>query len=246
MQPEERLLHRLPSDRHLEATGSSSMKEIPLGVSGRTALVDDEDYERLMKLGVWLFNKKTGQVYCQVSLHRAVLNYGPGEPHIDHKDRNPLNCQKENLRPATKSQNGMNRGKFKARETSSRYKGVCWHKVSEKWIAYITLDQKRHFLGSYDTEEDAARAYNIKALELFGEFGALNDVPEPFVVPKKSCRGWGNSQYRGVRYSPIKKRWIVKFELNGRVLHVGSFREEQEAARAYDALARQHGRATNF
>ena len=66
----------------------------------------------------------------------------------------------------------MNRNK--TLNTSSRFKGVYWHKIRRKWYAKIDIDNKRIYLGSYEDELDAASAYNTKAVELFGEYANLN------------------------------------------------------------------------
>ena len=60
--------------------------------------------------------------------------------------------------------------------TSSQYKGVAFHKRRSRWCADIKFDRKNLYLGHFDTEEDAARAYNTKAIELFGELAHLNPV----------------------------------------------------------------------
>lgn len=93
---------------------------------------------------------------------------------IDHIDNNPSNNNIENLRKVTQSQNCMNRKPHKNR--SSKYKGVCWHKASNKWIAQICINYKIIYLGLFINKIDAAIAYNKKAKELFGEFANLNEV----------------------------------------------------------------------
>lgn len=67
----------------------------------------------------------------------------------------------------------MNRNKQKE-PTSSVYKGVCWDKNRCKWMSSIKINGKNKYLGRFDSEVDAANAYNIAALELFGEFAQVN------------------------------------------------------------------------
>jgi hypothetical protein len=43
-----------------------------------------------------------------------------------------------------------------------------------KWQAQIGCNGKKIFIGYFDDEEAAARAYDAKAAELFGEYAALN------------------------------------------------------------------------
>lgn len=94
---------------------------------------------------------------------------------IDHRDLNSHNDRIENLREATPSQNIANQSPRKTRQ--SRFKGV--HRTTNKinpYTAYIGYDGKRRHIGVFKTEYHAARAYNRKALELFGEFANLNPV----------------------------------------------------------------------
>lgn len=62
------------------------------------------------------------------------------------------------------------------KKQSSIYKGVGWYKPGKKWRSYLYHNKKAYFLGHFEDEKDAARAYNRKALELFGDKAVLNDV----------------------------------------------------------------------
>lgn len=90
---------------------------------------------------------------------------------IDHIDGNRKNNSVNNLRLATPFQNSANSRKTKS-DTISQYKGVS--KNSRKWRAYIHNDYKTIHLGYYETELEAALAYDVKAIELFGQFACLN------------------------------------------------------------------------
>jgi hypothetical protein len=92
-----------------------------------------------------------------------------------------LNNQRWNLREATTSQNHANRKKTRG---LSRYKGVYWQKIGEKWSAAVKYQGLKHYLGLFKDEADAATAYNLKAFELFGEFARFN-VPVQELRPKQ-------------------------------------------------------------
>jgi hypothetical protein len=94
----------------------------------------------------------------------------------DHKDRNKLNNQKENLRESTFVQNSTN--KTKRNGTSSKYKGIYWNKETQKWRGETTIDNIKQHLGYFDNEKDAALEYNIYAIKYFGEFAVLNNIEE--------------------------------------------------------------------
>lgn len=91
---------------------------------------------------------------------------------VDHLDRDPLNNQRDNLRLASRSQNGANRNIRK--NSLSGYKGVSWHKTAKKWTAKLTLNGKLIHLGYFDDPIDAAKAYDQAAREYFGEFAVTN------------------------------------------------------------------------
>ena len=102
----------------------------------------------------------------------------PDGVRVDHINRDPFDCRKENLRIATQRQNSQNRTKAqrnsRGRECSSVYKGVSWRGKYDCWQSIIVVDGKRHFLGHFAAEIDAAQAYDAAAHRFFGEFAAVN------------------------------------------------------------------------
>lgn len=86
---------------------------------------------------------------------------------VDHKDGNPLNCCRDNLRAATHEQNSRNMKLSRA--NTSGIKGV--RRRLNRWTARIRADGHEHFLGSFETSEEAAEAYRKASAELHGEFG---------------------------------------------------------------------------
>jgi len=94
---------------------------------------------------------------------------------IDHKDRNPLNNTKNNLRICTQKHNRMN-SKKRSGAKYSEYKGVSFNKRCSKYFSTIGVNNKRIFLGNFDLEIDAAKAYNESALIYYKEYAVLNVI----------------------------------------------------------------------
>jgi hypothetical protein len=160
--------------------------EIDLG-KGHIAIIDDEDAELVVGFKWYAMKAPHGKFYAAgwkhmppgryfVHLHRLIANAQPTEI-IDHIDRDPLNCRRSNLRRSTTHQNCYNKGP-RQRPHSSKYKGVFQCRKTGRFRAQITFRGKRTYLGYFASEEEAARAYNEKVIELFGEFGYLNPVSE--------------------------------------------------------------------
>jgi hypothetical protein len=105
-----------------------------------------------------------------VRLHRLIMN-APDGVLVDHINGDSLDNRRSNLRLATHSQNQYN--KRKAKNTSSRFKGVYFRKNRGKWIAYIVAG-KKIWLGSFYSEIEAARAHDQAAMKYHGEFAKLN------------------------------------------------------------------------
>ena len=161
---------------HERRETSDDYRLIPL-TRGQFAIVDAEDYERLSQYK-WCLGGKKGQYYAQrrdhgrmVFMHREILEVPAGMV-CDHINHNILDNRKCNLRVCTPAQNQYNR--LPSERGTSRYKGVCWHKVSRKWTAEIGFNKRRIHIGYYDYEQDAAIAYDDMAIHLFGEFACLN------------------------------------------------------------------------
>jgi hypothetical protein len=100
-------------------------------------------------------------------LHRLIMAVGP-EQKVDHRDRNPLNNCRSNLRVATKVENARNRSA--QRNNKSGLKGVSFVKKTGRWRATINVDGRQQGLGSFVTPEEAHEAYVLAAKRLHGEF----------------------------------------------------------------------------
>jgi len=159
------------------------MKEIKL-TQGKVAIIDDVDYAELSKYK-W-YARLEGKVYYAQRgvkksngkrtiqrMHRFLMNPSVGIG-VDHIDGNGLNNQRSNLRLCNQSENCRNQRAV--RGGSSKYKGVDWFKLLNKWRAKIYVNHKSVHLGVFASEEDAASAYNNTAVKYFGEFAKPNEV----------------------------------------------------------------------
>lgn len=144
----------------------------------RQAIIDDEDFEKLNKYKWYISTKgyaiahtwKNGK-RTTMTMHRIIMK-SPTRGQIDHKNNDKLDNQKINLRLCNTSQNKAN--SLKHHNNKSGYKGVNWHKRDKIWYASICLNYKKYSLGYFKNKIEAAKAYDKRALELFGEFANLN------------------------------------------------------------------------
>jgi hypothetical protein len=161
---------------------------IPL-TQGLFALVDDSD-AAIVNEYKW-FAAKTQRTFYAARQKRIAPGRGGQRvvfmhnelmqcKGIDHEDGDGLNNQRSNLRPATAGQNARNRRKPMSGK-SSRFKGVT--KQGHKFHAQLEHNDKNHYLGTFTDELDAARAYDAKAIEVFGEFAATNEKLGLFHAP---------------------------------------------------------------
>ena len=163
----------------------NDMKKIAL-TRGQFALVDDDDFDRLNQYKWYAsFSRHyapdgnyaaarmvtVGGRQRMILMHREIVN-APNGVHVDHKNRNPLDNQKVNLRLATPQQNGANRRMQK--NNTSGYKGVYLRRRSGKFVAQIKQNGEHIYLGRFETAVRAAQAYDEKAKEIHGEFAVLN------------------------------------------------------------------------
>jgi hypothetical protein len=160
------------------ATPDGDVKRIPLG-GGLYACVDAADYEWLSRRHWTLFSggyaARRDKSNKWVLMHREIMQPPEGMV-VDHIDRNKANNCRFNLRVCTPAENRHNRAKRPG--TSSRFKGVSYIKRFRKYRATFQFNGRPMFLGYFDDEVEAARAYDQRAVECCGPFARLNRPEE--------------------------------------------------------------------
>lgn len=148
------------------------------------AVVDDDDFQRVSKYK-WSLRKenKTNNTFYVRSmtfkkrgdnatlLHRLITN-APDGYDVDHANGNGLDNRRGNLRVCTHQMNGANQKTPKHNTTG--FKGVSGK--GNKFRAYIKVNYKQVYLGTFSTAIEAANAYNLGAQKYFGEFAKLNQL----------------------------------------------------------------------
>jgi hypothetical protein len=155
---------------------------IPL-TQGKTAFIDPEDAALVGVYG-WAAQRRENNLWYAIAYVRGSAANGgtaryvymhalvSGASRPDHIDRNGLNNTKINLRVANGAQNNANQGKRQG--CSSRFKGVTYVARTGKWAAQLHSGGRKHHLGYFTEEEEAARVYDDAAVQKFGEFAATN------------------------------------------------------------------------
>lgn len=166
------------------------MPTIPL-TQGYEALVDAADLPIVASYSWFAHKNSAGKVYAATAvypgggrrvflrMHRLLTSAAPGQP-VDHRNGDGLDNRRDNLRICTVSQNMQNSRAKRAEAGLARYapyKGVTCVGAGNRrrpWRAQIDLPDGRRYLGYHATADDAARAYDVAAVEHFGEFARVN------------------------------------------------------------------------
>lgn len=146
-------------------------------VKEKTVMVSDEDFNKVSHLNWYINNSgyaSTRRVNGKGSLMHRIILCAEKYQEIDHIDGNRLNNQRENLRFVSRAQNNMNQKPCRGK--TSKYKGVYFAKDRMGYRAQIKANNKCIKLGTFNTEIEAARAYNESALKYFGQYARLNEL----------------------------------------------------------------------
>jgi len=142
------------------------------------ALVDVADFLALCHLN-WSIQKigkcRKPRVVrdCNIYLAREIMGFPPGKI-VDHWDRDSLNDRRGNLRVCTVADNNLNRTQIA--KAKSRYKGVAWNPSTGNWQVYCGRRGNKVMVGRFESELEAARAYNEFAKSNYGAMAYLNPV----------------------------------------------------------------------
>lgn len=168
-----------------------------------------------------------------------------------------LNFPDRRLRPASMEEMRAWSFKLRKRRTSSRFIGVIRHleaETSRPWGAQIAHGGRHQLLGSWESEHEAAVAYDRAALYLVGPTAKLNFPSEsPKVGPASpkairdnayaQFKATKTSRFRGVHRAHRTGNWVAQITAGGRAHHLGTFVVEEDAAETYDRAAKKlHGR----
>lgn len=146
---------------------------------GSLVLFDDKD--GLLAEDKTLYRGSNGYVYYSEwsggksrpdLFHLLIMGKHPGM-HVDHRDGDPLNCHRNNLRVVTYQKNQVNRHRLNRNNTSG-VRGVTLHRPTQKWLAQIMVDRKSIYLGLYADLEDAVVARQQAEWKFFGELCPTN------------------------------------------------------------------------
>lgn len=153
------------------------MKQITL-TQGKVTPVSDHRFEHFNQWK-WHADLNHGNWYAvriegtrKIKLHREIMGVTDPTIQVDHKDRDGLNNQDDNLRVATHAQNQHNRRLNK--NNTSGFKGVFWDKRRKKYRAHIRVDGKKIWLGDFTDPTEAAKVRDGAAKQYHGIFATTN------------------------------------------------------------------------
>jgi hypothetical protein len=161
--------------------------------------------------------------------------------------KEPQSNYQINETPEIKETNNYKLARQQALNNTGKYKGVCWSSDKNKWKAELKKEYTISFLGYYENEEDAGKAYNDYALfvnKTENKNYVLNNIPnyisEPRDIPninKEKSNEKKTSKYTGVSYDSKRKYYVVGIKFENKTYNLGRNENEEECAKIYNQQA---------
>lgn len=166
---------------------------------------------------------KTRTIHSLVS--ECFLNHNPCGYNlvVNHKNFIKTDNRKLNLEIISQRKN-TNKKHLKS---SSKFTGVSWDKLTEKWISQIFVNGKVLYIGRFTKQIDAYRYYK-KALK------SIKNGTEIIVIESNFT-----SKYKGVSWHKKNKKWQSQCRINSKQIHLGYFDYEIDAYKAYQSKLKQ-------
>jgi hypothetical protein len=207
------------------AVPQGDVRLIPL-TEGLYTYVDAADYEWLSQ---WNWHITSGGYAArsgpgkQIFMHREIMQPPPGMV-VDHADANKANNCRFNLRVCTRKQNQGNLPK--QRGTHSRFKGVSYSKRHARCFAQCDFGGRHRWLGFFDNEVEAARAYDYAAVQECGEYARVN-FPQEW--PPERRRAVHAAYQAALKKASKKTRHKPKAKTNKKKVKANSNRKKANA-----------------
>jgi len=211
---------------------------------------EEEENQLAKKLKGCQNNAADGGVFDGHSYHDVFFRCKPNDDTTTNDEKAADVCRKTNS-SCTKKKNRIDLTGVppqlpikSSRNGTSMYQGVYLHKATKKWRAQIRIDGKKHTIGYYDTDREAAVDYaravfkyeagKVNAPRKRGQqkFIDLSDVPAQPPILKSIGMG-ATSKYRGVYFHKATNKWRARIEIDGKEHHIGLYDNEEQAAVDY-------------
>ena len=141
---------------------------------------------------------------------------------VDHKNGDRADDRLDNLRIVANRANTTTCFRSDKGSLSSEYVGVSWYECASKWLARIKHNGGSVHLGYYNTEIEASNTYQSALSKIKDGSFDCNDYKPKFT-----------SEYKGVSFYKRDNKWLAYITINGKSKHIGLFKTEIEAHKAY-------------